>query len=392
MKLTPVAVALVLSLTACRDEQAGPRKRPSPAPAATQRGEPPADLTFRSGATLGGGALRYHGARVQRRNADAEVTHFFEALEAPPAGYGFFAHVIDAESGQMVSNADHPFQGGAMPLERWPVGAIVSDTHVVSNLPEGRPLRLVLGFWRGEQRLPVDAGSAHDGAHRLLGPMLGGTAASEFPQYFVKRTNQPPEIDGDLGDAAWRNAVETVLVNSFNGGPTAVRTTARLVHDGANLYVAFDCEDRDIHSTFANRDDPLYTQEVVELFIDADGDGRTYDELQVSPRNVLFDAYFPARRTAMDTSWNPALVTAVRVRGTVNVEGDDDHGWSVEMKIPLDQLHSVPKLPVSSGDRWRFNLYRLEIRGVRQPEGHAFSPLFVGDFHHLPRFGVLVFE
>jgi len=39
-----------------------------------------------------------------------------------------------------------------------------------------------------------------------------------------------------------------------------------------------------------------------------------------------------------------------------------------------------------------FNLYRLEHIERRQVEGQAFSPLFMGDFHNLPRFGWLVFE
>jgi hypothetical protein len=44
------------------------------------------------------------------------------------------------------------------------------------------------------------------------------------------------------------------------------------------------------------------------------------------------------------------------------------------------------------GDRWRFNLYRLEHVGRRAVEGQSFSPLFVGDFHQLSRFGWLVFD
>lgn len=214
----------------------------------------------------------------------------------------------------------------------------------------------------------------------------------ELPVYVVRRVAQPPRIDGALDDLAWRAAEEVVLGNSFDGSRTAVRTTARLVHDGHHLYVAFACEDRDIFSTFTERDQPLYTQEVVEIFLDADGDGATYNELQVSPRNVLFDAFFPARRQGMDTSWNPSVESAVVVRGTVNDDTDRDEGWTVELKIPIAELHPPPQVPVAPGEAWRFNLYRLEVRGVPRPEGHAFSPLFANDFHHLPRFGVLRFE
>ena len=110
-----------------------------------------------------------------------------------------------------------------------------------------------------------------------------------------------------LDDPVWQGATPLTLVDSVDGKPTQLRTTARLTWDDEALYVAFDCEDPDVWGTFRNRDDPLYTQEVVEIFVDADADGRTYDEIEVSPHNVVFDAYFPARRQGMDTSWDSGL-------------------------------------------------------------------------------------
>ncbi|MBL9039741.1 MAG: hypothetical protein JNG84_14585, partial [Archangium sp.] len=54
--------------------------------------------------------------------------------------------------------------------------------------------------------------------------------------------------------------------------------------------------------------------------------------------------------------------------------------------------NSVPKLPPTPGTKWRFNAYRLEhFTHGTQIEGQSFSPLFVGDFHALHRFGWLVF-
>src|SRR5687767_9497428 len=70
------ALAACVCLAACRDEQAGPKPRPGPGPAArpTQPAPPagvraldaaPSDLTYRSGATLAGGAIVYLGAKVE---------------------------------------------------------------------------------------------------------------------------------------------------------------------------------------------------------------------------------------------------------------------------------------------------------------------------------------
>ncbi|AEI66060.1 carbohydrate-binding family 9-like protein [Corallococcus macrosporus] len=400
MRLPSFALAPLLAVTclaaACRDEQAGPRQQAPRIPAPTRLRAleaAPADLTFRSGETFAGGAVVYLGSKVTPEKAapgtQVRLAHYFQAVRSPPEGYGFFVHVVDPASGAMLSNADHEIQGGAAPLASWPVGKVIEDVHSVP-MP-GTPARVVLGFWRGSSRLPVDDANAHDGSQRMLGPPLGG-AAQELPEYTVPRVSQAPTIDGVLDDAAWKQARPVVLRRSFDGSAPRLRTEARLVHDGAFLYVAFDLDDPDVWGTLRERDDPIYEEEVVEIFLDANADGRTYNELQVSPHNVIFDAYFPARRQGMDRSWDSGMTSAVKVRGTLDDASDRDEGWSVELRIPFDRLAEVPHLPPRPGDRWRFNLYRLEHHDRRTVEGQSFSPLFVGDFHALPRFGWLVFE
>jgi hypothetical protein len=306
-----------------------------------------------------------------------------------PRGWQFFVHVVDAASGQMMVNADHEFAGGAAPVGTWPVGKVVEDVHTVPMPPA--PARVLLGFWRGDERLPVDDPQAHGGDNRMMGPRLGGAPPS-LPEYTVRRAAKAPVIDGELDDMVWKDAAPVVLRGSFDGRQPSLRTEARLAYDDQGLYVAFDVEDPDVWGTLRERDAPIYEQEVVEIFLDANADGRTYNEMQVSPHNVNFDAYFPARRQGMDLSWDSGMKTAVKVRGTLDNPGDRDEGWRVEMRIPFERLAEVPNRPPKKGERWRFNLYRLEHVGRQQVEGQSFSPLFVGDFHALPRFGWLVFE
>ncbi len=395
--LLRLPLLLLPLLAACRDEQAGPKRRVTPVPPPAQLralDAPPADLTFRAGTTFGGGAVRYLGSRVSPANAapgqSVQLAHYFEALRPLPPGWDFFVHVVDPNSGQMLFNADHGFAGGVAPLGSWPVGKVVEDVHSVP-MPSV-PGRVVLGFWRGEERMGVDEPRADAGDSRMLGPELGGGALPALPEYVMRRAVKAPVIDGDLGDAAWKDAPVVVLRGSFDGREAPLRTEARLTYDDQNLYVAFDVEDPDVWGTLLKDDEPLYTQEVVEVFLDANADGRTYNELQVSPHNVHFDAYFPARRQGMELAWDSGMTSAVKVRGTLDDASDTDEGWRVEMKIPLARLAEVPHLPPAKGDRWRFNLYRLEHPGRQGEQGQSFSPLFVGDFHALPRFGWLVFD
>ena len=389
-------LTLTLLVTACRDEQAGPKPRAKALPPPVQArvlDAAPAELTYRSGATFGGGAVRYLGTRVTPPVAApgqaVKLEHYFEAVRAVPRGWKFFVHVVDPASGQMMVNADHDFAGGAAPLGTWPVGKVVEDVHTVPMPPA--PGRVVLGFWQGDERLAVDDPNAHMGDNRILGPQLGG-GPPPLPEYTVRRAAKAPVIDGELDDAVWKAAAPVVLRGSFDGREPSLRTEARLAYDDQHLYVAFDVEDPDVWGTLRDRDAPIYEQEVVEIFLDANADGRTYNEMQVSPHNVHFDAYFPARRQGMDLSWDSGMQTAVKVRGTLDNPEDRDEGWRVEMRIPLARLAEVPSLPPKKGDRWRFNLYRLEHVRRQQVEGQSFSPLFVGDFHALPRFGWLVFE
>ncbi|MGQ0506454.1 MAG: carbohydrate-binding family 9-like protein [Myxococcaceae bacterium] len=390
-----LALFTAAALISCRDEQAGPKKKASQPTQPRFLEAAPAELSHRSGATWGGGAVTYLGSNVSpakpKPGDNVTLTHYFRAERAPPQGYGFFVHVLDASNSQFLANLDHEVQGGAAPLGTWKPGKIVEDTHSFRLPPQlGMDLRFALGFWQGDSRLPVDAADANVGENRMAGPLVSA-GLSPPPEYRVKKVERAPKIDGVLDDAIWKEATPVELVTSYDGRKPSLRTTARIVRDDEGLYVAFDCEDPDVWGTLLTRDADIYNQEVVEVFLDANGDGRTYNELEVSPHNVIFDAYFPARRQGMDLTFDAKMETAVKVRGTLDNAGDRDEGWSVELKIPFAPLAEVPHRPPQSGDRWRFNLYRLEHLDRKNVEGQAFSPLFIGDFHHLPRFGWLVF-
>jgi hypothetical protein len=415
-------VILILVLGACRDEQAGPKPRGAPPaqqnaqnPQAGQQQAQPQNagngqvrsldaippqvhLAVTGGGTWADGAVTYLGTMVEPQvlqgGQPVRLTHFFRAEKEPPKGWKFFAHVIDAQSGQMVVNADHEVQQGNAPLETWPVGRIVFDQHVLTLPDSAQPMRVAIGFWQGDQRLKIDQPNLSDGNGRMLGPELK-IASQALPEYHVPKTAKPPVIDGKLDDAVWANAPAVTLTRSFDGSPATRRTVARLLYDDQNIYVSFDCEDPDVWGTKRNKDDDIYNEEAVEIFLDANGDGASYNELELSPHNVQFDASFVTRRSDLPTAmkWESGMTTNVQVKGTIDNDSDKDEGWTGEMQIPIANLNSVPHVPPQKGDVWRFNLYRLEhIVRLKNIEGQSFSPLYQGDFHNLPRFGKLIFE
>lgn len=411
MRLSALLCA-ALVVAGCRDEQAGPRpkaaQRPSaPAPAPSAPGQvqaldaAPSTFTYTSGATWGGGAVTYLGSIVEpvkpRPGQQVQLRHYFRA-DKPVQGapWRFFMHVMDDATSQQVGNLDHEIQQGAAPLGTWPQGKIIEDVHGF-QMPGNfnGVLRLYLGFWNDSGRLVVDTAQLSDGQSRVIGPKLEVGDVKPLPEYAMARATKAPVIDGKLDDEVWASAREVPLTRSFDGGPITRKTTFRMLWDDAFLYVAFRAEDPDVWGSLKNKDDAIYNEDVVEVFLDANADGRTYNELQVSPHNVNFDASFVARRSdlAEAMKWESGMKTAVFVKGTLDDDSDTDEYWTAEMQIPIANLNTVPRTPPQKGDRWRFNAYRLEHLSRRTSiEGQSFSPLFVGDFHALPRFGWLVFD
>lgn len=241
-----------------------------------------------------------------------------------------------------------------------------------------------------------------------LGP--GRAAAQDLPEYTCRRAAVAPRIDGAGDDEAWASvdAVRLVDVRILAGQEHPHATEARLTWDAAALYVLIRADDPDVWSTLAGRDDPLYNEEVVELFIDPDGDGANYVEIEVNSLNTVFDLLVTkALRSGGQgrPEWSPeGLATAVGVTGTLNDPADTDEGWVAELALPWAALGTdlldVPgdrDLPPAPGDSWRVNLYRYErprtAAGVESGdiEYSAWSPVGRVDFHAPERFGVVVF-
>jgi hypothetical protein len=193
----------------------------------------------------------------------------------------------------------------------------------------------------------------------------------------------------------------------MNGAPGEQATEAKLLWDDKNLYVSFHCADSDIWASLTKRDDKLWTQEAVELMIDADKNGKTYIELQVAPNGTFFDTYLPEYRKYEDTvdpkakqfSWNSKATVKVAVDGTLNQHEDKDKGRTVELALPLadvkglDAKSESSRLPPVVGDTWRINMFRMDMpQGPgKAQQASGWSPPLVGDFHALDRFGDLVF-
>jgi hypothetical protein len=170
-----------------------------------------------------------------------------------------------------------------------------------------------------------------------------------------------PWVPAELGRVPWPDLPPLAeLVRAADGGRPEQPTWVRAGHDGTTLFVRFDCVDRDAWGTFRRRDDPIYEEEAVEVFL-APGaaDPVRYFELEVSPLGVLFDAIIenPTSRRAemtIDTSWDcPGLRWEAgrgAARRPIGSAGDRGGAFATDAEGP-QKAWTADRPTGSAGDR-----------------------------------------
>lgn len=180
--------------------------------------------------------------------------------------------------------------------------------------------------------------------------------------------------------------VPFVLVRSIDGAPPVQKTTGTLRWDAFALELRAECADTEIRATRTGRDEPLWEEEVVELFV-ASGtrDPKSYFEFQVNPLGALFDARVAnpdGRRATMvvDPTWDcDGVVHAARVERRAAV-------WTARLRIPWRSLDLDG--PPSA---LRLNVYRIDRPVGGEAEFSAWFPTRVDppDFHVPAAFGTI---
>jgi hypothetical protein len=365
----------------------------------------PENLKYKVNAELEGKVI-YLGLEVDQELIQPgqrfTLTHYWKVIKRVE-GWNIFVHLSGPNNADFI-NADHTPVGGRYPVASWKAGDIIRDAHDVS-LPETwkNPLATVYtGLWKGPSRMKIKG--PQDEQSRIIAAQLkvkvpeSAAAAPVAPKkrLVAWKTKKPMKIDGLLKEEAWSQAAGTgPFVETMKGEPVADKTEVKAVWDDKFLYLSFQCQDQDVWSSLKKRDDQLWTQEVVEAFIDANADQKDYIELQVNPNGAIFDSYLPAYRKNQN-EWNSKMKAAVKVEGTLNKREDKDQGWTVEMAIPWSDVKgrapgARETAPPKFGDLYRVNFFRFDFPQGKQAIASAWSPPLVGDFHVLDKFGELVF-
>ena len=195
-------------------------------------------------------------------------------------------------------------------------------------------------------------------------------------------------------DDPWRSpsAAEPLrLRRSVDGGAPRLATTVVVSYDDEWLSVLFSAADDHVVSNYVEHDDPLYEEDVVEVFL-APLRPTDYFEIEVSPIGTMFDASIHSpdglRKTMrVDRAWNSGAIAAVRKV----VEPDGAITIDTLVRIPFRSLEV--RAP-GDGETWRANFFRIDRHPDHGDEYTAWHPTLrkPPDFHVPAAFGALNFQ
>ncbi len=218
-------------------------------------------------------------------------------------------------------------------------------------------------------------------------------------------------MDGSLQKPAWRTAPWTEDFIDIQGPQhpkPRFKTRAKMLWDDEHLFIGAEMEEPDVWATLAVHDSVIFQDNDFEVFLDPDGDGQLYAELEMNALNTTWDLLLVRPYRAGGPAVNgweiKGLQTGVSIDGTLNDPTTRDVGWTVEIAIPWAALAEIARCPCPprDGDQWRINFSRVEwqTRGVgsryeKAPglaeDNWVWSPMGVIDMHRPERWGVLQF-
>lgn len=240
----------------------------------------------------------------------------------------------------------------------------------------------------------------------MVGPLVAQSLYEQYERmltsprtYVCYRVDGKMKIDGKPDETSWQKAASTEAFEDISGAGFAVpkyETKAKMLWDDDYLYVSAVLNEENIKAKLSQRDTIIYYDNDFEVFLDPDGDGHNYFEIEINARGVVFDLMLdkPYRCGGnFMVQWDcPGLKTAVSCQGTLNKDKDTDKSWSVEMAIPHKALTVNFNNPLKAGNTWRVNFSRVQWLKEKGPEENwVWTSTGKVDMHMPDRWGYVYF-
>ena len=216
-----------------------------------------------------------------------------------------------------------------------------------------------------------------------------------LPETEVRFTSTAIAVDGELREAAWAQAPVLELGFPWESQKGAKqKTRVRLLWDDQKLYLGYECEDTDITAQYEKRDDPTYSDDAVEAFLNPRPEQTdVYLGFEMNARAVLYDYVYFQTRYLFKRLNLEGVALATKLDGTLNARGDRDKGWTLEVAIPFREFEPLAQnFPPKLGERWTLNLNRWDgVQPERRLSMWSDSGLVRPHPHNPKRFGVIRF-
>jgi hypothetical protein len=166
-------------------------------------------------------------------------------------------------------------------------------------------------------------------------------------------------IDGDLSD--WKIPFPGPFVIHDSGTNASQNTMVSLSWNDNNLYIAYKSSDSKIVGSTQKKDSQIFnTDDLVEIFIDPDGDGQNYIEIGVNAFSTHYDMLLKCISPDCG-GWKTSMT--FDIYGLEAISKITPDGYATEIKIPFSSLEKIQNGNFSKpkiGTKWKGNAFRID--------------------------------
>jgi hypothetical protein len=146
-----------------------------------------------------------------------------------------------------------------------------------------------------------------------------------------------------------------IFFNATDGSPANFETLVELTYNLNGLRIGFECRENNFtdQNTMKKDNDPLYDQEVFEVFIAAgEGDPEKYFEIELNPNNAIWIGKMANPSLGLSNVVIEKMLSTseVKISHAVQIKGNT---WSGFIEIPWKLLSDSPI------NQLRLNFYRI---------------------------------
>jgi len=206
----------------------------------------------------------------------------------------------------------------------------------------------------------------------------------------IHKINEKVIIDGDLSE--WKMPFLGPFVIHNSGSKATQKTFVSLLWNDENLYIAYRSEDSKITGSYQEKDSPIYkTDDLVEIFIDPDGDGQNYIEIGVNAFSTNYDLLIECISSNCG-GWKTS--TDFTIIGLETASKITTEVFCTEIKIPFSSLENIkngnfnkPKI----GTKWKGNAFRIDYGKSAEYLALQYYKSLKFGFHQPTEFAVFEF-